>query len=333
MTMRRRDFITLLGGAAAGWPLAARAQQTERVRHIGMLLGGTDDQVTQTRLTALRQGLEGLGWIEGRNVRIDIRFGEGDPNRFRAYAKELISLASEVIVTGSAQATRAVQQQTQTIPIVITGVGDPVTNGIVKSLAHPEGNVTGVTNLYLSIGGRWLQLLKEAVPNVETVGLVYNARVLPNDTNYGYFPTIDEAAGTLAVQVTRIGYSDAVDLVHAIDEFSTRPNGGLIVMPPAPNAANREVVRRLAAQHRLPAMYHSKEFAAEGGLMSYGSDPVDQYRRASSFVDRILRGAKVSNLPVEFPTKFELTINLKTAKVIGLTIPEAFLARADELIE
>jgi putative ABC transport system substrate-binding protein len=331
--MRRRDFITSVGGAVAAWPLAARAQQGERVRRIGIVLGGTDDQVAQMELTAFRQGLEGFGWIDGRNLRIDVRFGGGDPDRFRAYARELVGLAPEVIVTGSGAATRAVQQQTQTIPIVITGVGDPVTNGIVKSLARPEGNITGVTNLYLSIGGRWLQLLKEAAPEVERVGLVYNARVLPNDTSYGYFPTIDEAAGALAVQAIRIGYHDAVDLVHAIDEFATRPNGGLIVIPPAPIAANREVVRRLAAQHRLPAIYHNKEYAAEGGLMAYGSDPVDQYRRASSFVDRILRGAKVSELPVEFPTKFELTINLKTAKAIGLTIPEGFLTRADELIE
>jgi putative ABC transport system substrate-binding protein len=331
--VKRREFITLLAGTVAVWPVTARAQQGERVRRIGIVLGGTDDQVTQAELTAFRQGLEGLGWIDDRNLRIDVRFGGGDPDRIRGYARELVGLAPEVIVTSSAAPTRAVQQQTQTIPIVITGVGDPVTNGIVKSLARPEGNITGVTNLYLSIGGRWLQLLKEAAPKVERVGLVYNARVLPNDTSYGYFPSIDEAAGALAVQAIRIGYHDAVDLVHAIDEFAARPNGGLIVMPPAPTVANREVVRRLATQHRLPAIYHNKEYAAEGGLMAYGSDPVDQFRRASAFVDRILRGAKVSELPVEFPTKFILTVNLMTAKAMGLKIAESFLARADDLIE
>ena len=334
--MRRREFITLLGGAAAAWPLAARTQQRERVRRIGrvgVLYGAAGEDFSQARLSAFRQALEGLGWTEGRNLRIDLRFGNGDANRFRAYAAELVSLTPDVIVPNTAAAARAVQQQTQTIPIAFATVGDPIVNGIVKNVSHPEGNTTGVTDIYASVGGRWLQLLKEAAPRIERVGLIYNAGVVPDDARYGFFPSIDNAAGALAVQTIRIGYRDGVDLVRAIDQFGTQPNGALIVVPPTPIDANREMVRRLAVEHRLPSINNNKEFAAEGGLMSYGASQIDIWRRTAFLVDRILRGAKVGELPVENATKFELVINLKTAKAIGLTVPPSLLARADEVIE
>jgi putative tryptophan/tyrosine transport system substrate-binding protein len=328
--LKRREFITLLGGAAA-WPLAARAQQPERMRRIGVLTSGTErDQVSQAQVAALRDGLAKLGWVEARNLRIDLRFGGGDAEPIRAFAAELVSFAPEVIVSSGVEATLALQQRTQTIPIVITGVGDPVANGIVKSLASPEGNTTGVTNLFSSLGGKWLELLKEAAPRVERVALIYNAQVIPN---VGFFPSIEEASRRLALTTIKTPYRDAVDLVHGVDAFASEPNGGLIVLPPRPADANRATILRLAAQHRIPAIYQDRAHAAEGGMMAYGSNTDDNFRRASYFVDRILRGAKVSELPVEFPTKFELVINLKTAKAIGLTIPESLLLRADELIE
>jgi putative ABC transport system substrate-binding protein len=330
MRIRRRQFITLLGGAAA-WPLATRAQQPERMRRIGVLTSGTErDQVSQAQVAALRDGLAKLGWVEARNLRIDLRFGGGDAEPIRAFAAELVSFAPEVIVSSGVEATLALQQRTQTIPIVITGVGDPVVNGIVKSLASPEGNTTGVTNLFSSLGGKWLELLKEAAPRVERVALIYNAQVIPN---VGFFPSIEEASRRLALTTIKTPYRDAVDLVHGVDAFASEPNGGLIVLPPRPADANRATILRLAAQHRIPAIYQDRAHAAEGGMMAYGSNTDDNFRRASYFVDRILRGAKVSELPVEFPTKFELVINLKTANAIGLTIPESLLLRADELIE
>jgi putative ABC transport system substrate-binding protein len=330
----RREFMAGLGGAAAGWPRAARAQPADGMRRVGVLGAGTeDDQITQASIAALRDGLAKLGWAEERNLRIELRFGGNDTDRFRAYAAELVRLAPDAIVTDGGAAMRAVQQQTRTVPIVITGGGDPVANGIVKSLARPEGNVTGITNLYSSIGGKWLELLKEAVPRLERVALINNPQLTLDAAGTIYIPSIEEAARALAVKAVNVPYRDAVDIVHAIDAFVAEPNGGLIIIPPPPTAALRETILRLAAQHRLPTIYANTPLAAEGGLMAYGSVPTDRFRRAASFVDRILRGAKVSELPVEYPTKFELVINLKTAKAIGLTIPESFLLRADELIE
>jgi putative ABC transport system substrate-binding protein len=326
----RREFIAALGAAA--WPLVARAQQGERVRRIGVLTGGAEnDQTNQANIAAFRDGLAKLGWAEDRNLRIDLRFGGGDADRFRAYAAELVSLAPEVVVTSSGAAARAMQQQTQTIPIVFTGAGSSVDTGLVKSLAHPEGNVTGIANLFSSIGGKWLELLKEAAPRVQRAAVIYNPQLLSDDS--GYISSIEAAARVLAVKAIKVPFSDAVDLVRAIDAFAAEPNGGLIVLPPAPIPANRGTILRLAAQHRLPTIHSLRSEAAEGGLMAYGSNQGDRFRRAASFVDRILRGAKVSELPVEYPTKFELVINVKTAKAIGLTIPESFLLRADDLIE
>jgi putative ABC transport system substrate-binding protein len=330
--VRRRDFITLIGGAAV-WPVAARAQEGERVRRIGVLISVSEfDQQTQPNLAAFREGLARFGWLEGRNLRMDIRFVGSDPQRVRAYAAELVNLAPDLIVTSSGATVRESQHLTQTIPIVITGGGDPGISGFVTNIAHPEGNTTGITNLYASIGGKWVELLKQAYPKLERVGLLDNPKLNPNSGSV-YVTSILESARALAVTIVRLQYQDSVDIVRGIDGFCTEPNGGLIVLPPPPTLADRAAIHRLAAQHRLPTVYHATQYAVEGGLLAYGSSEPDRWQRASSFVDRILRGAKVADLPLEFPTKFELAINLKTAKTIGIDVPLALLARADEVIE
>jgi putative ABC transport system substrate-binding protein len=327
--MKRRDFITLLGGTAATWPIALRAQQGDRVRRIGVLAGQTEDEpATRANLAALREGLAKLGWVEGRNLRIDPRFTSGDPDRMRAYAMELVSLAPEVIVTTSAPATRATQGQTQTIPIVFTAGNDPVSNGLLQNTARPEGNTTGFTSTVDSLIGKWLELLKEAAPYITRVALVFN----PQTVNAPYFRPIEAAAPLLGVQALKTPVRDPLETVRAIDAFAAEPNGGLLVVPVLPDDSY-QMLLRLAAQHRLPAIYGQRRVVAAGGLMAYAIDFPDNYRRAATYVDRLLRGAKVSDLPVQFPTKFELVINLKTAKAIGLTIPESLLLRADEVIE
>jgi len=328
--MRRREFITLLGGAAAAWPLGARAQQGERVRRVGMLHGATElDKSTSDRISVFREGLAKLGWVEPRNLRIDLRFAGGEAGRIRAGAAELVSLAPDAIVSATGPATRELQRQTQTIPIIITGLGDPTAGGIVQNISRPEGNITGITNLYASIPGKWVELLKQVSPSIERIGLVHNAQI----AGPAALAVIEGAARALSVKTIEIPYQDAVDLVYGIDGFGAEANGGLIVLPPTPNASNRAVIRRLADRHRLPAIYPFGELAAEGGLMAYGSNPLSNYQRAAYFVDRILRGAKVADLPLEFPTKFELVINLKAAKAIGLTVPENLVLLADEVIE
>jgi putative ABC transport system substrate-binding protein len=330
--MQRREFIAWLGGAAAAaalWPLAAGA--AERVRRVGMLVGSTEDKVSQARIAEFRDGLAKLGWVEGRDLRIDLRFGRGNPEVMRDFGAELVSLAPDAIVTEGRRATVAVQARTQTIPIVITAVGDP--NGIVSNIARPEGNITGITNLVASIGGKWLQLLKEAAPRMERVAVIHDSRFAGAAGPNAYGGSIDNAARVLGVKAIEAPYRDAVDLVRAIDAFAAEPNGGLIVLPPPPTAAIRETILRLATQYRLPAIYQTRSDADEGGLMSYGSDLADNYRRASYFVDRILRGTKVSELPVEFPTKFELVINLQTAKALGLEISPRLLALTNDVIE
>jgi putative tryptophan/tyrosine transport system substrate-binding protein len=325
--MRRRDFIVGLGSAAA-WPLVARAQQGQRVRRIGLLSFAADDSSLQRSATrAFGEELGKLGWIEGRNLKIDLRFGAGDPNRTRAYAAELVSLGPDVIFTSFRIATIAVQQQTQTIPIIFAGVGDP-SAGVVRNLARPEGNTTGFTNLNASTGGKWPELLKEVAPSVARAGLVFNAGAPTS----AYIPYIEAAARSLAVQTITIPIRDEAGIEPAFRAFALEPKGGLIVLPNASSLVSRELIR-LAAQYRLPAVYADKRIVAEGGLMSYGPDINDISRQAASYVDRILRGAKPGDLPVQFPTKFELVINLKTAKALGLTIPETLLATADEVIQ
>jgi putative tryptophan/tyrosine transport system substrate-binding protein len=329
--MRRREFIAGLGSAAA-WPLAATAQQGERVRRIGMLLPNSEnDRPVQQGVAVFRQELASIGWIEGRNLRIEARFAGADAERFRAYASELVGIAPDVIVTLGGVSTRAVQQLTHTIPIVFINAGDPISNGIVKNIARPEGNTTGVTGRFASIGGKSLEFLKEVSPRLERVGLIYNAQLVPQ--NVAVLPPIEEAARVSAVHPIRIPYNSAADITNGVDAFAGQPNGGLIVLPPPPTALARETIRHLVIQYRLPAIYTNRDYVTEGGLMSYGANYVDVARRSSSFVDRILRGARPGDLPIEYPTKFELVINLKTAKAIGLAIPPTLLSLADEVIE
>jgi putative ABC transport system substrate-binding protein len=326
----RRDFITLLGGAAVVCPLAARAQPAGSAGRIGVLSGGTeDDLVTRANLTALRQELAKLGWIEGRNLRIDLRFTASDPDRLQAYAVALVSLAPDVIVTTSRPTTIAVQQQTQTIPIVFAAGGDPVSNGMVQNITRPEGNTTGVTNAFDSLGGKWLEVLKEAAPHITRVAVVFN----PRTVGPGYLPSIEASAPLLGMQAIKTPVRDPLEIVRALDAFAAEPNGGLLVVPVLPTGASYEMLLRLAVQHRLPAIYYSRVGVAAGGLMTYAADSPDLYRHAATYVDRLLRGTKVSELPVQFPTKFELVVNLRAAKAIGLALPASFLLRADEVIE
>jgi len=327
--MRRRDFITLLGGAAAGWPLAAWGQQDERARRVGLLVANDTERFFLDPVNAFREGLAKLGWIEQRNLQLDILFAGTDLGRIHDAAIKLLSLSPDVVVTTTGASTAEVRRQTQTIPIIITGGGDPGATQIVRDIAHPEGNITGITNLYASIGGKWVELLKQAAPDIERIGLVYSAQL----SSRTYLPSIEAAAQALAIKTIDMPFQDTVDIMRGIDAFAGLAGGGLIVVPPAPNATNRTAIRRLAEQHRLPTLFHTRELAVEGGLMAYGSNPVENWRRAASFVARILRGTKVSDLPLEFPTKFELAINLKTARALGLTVPPSLLAAADEVIE
>jgi putative ABC transport system substrate-binding protein len=331
--MNRRQFIMLVGAGAA-WPLAARAQQPERMRRIGLLINGAEnDRAVQANLAVLREGLAKLGWIEGRNLRIELRWGAGDLERLGIHATELVDLAPEVIITDAGAATRTAQRATQSIPIVYLTGGDPVITGLVRNIARPEGNTTGFSGMEVSFAGKWLALLKEAAPRLTRVAILANPELLSTPNRTAYTSVIKEAAPAFAVQAMETSIRDPIEIVRALDAFAAEPNGGMIVLPTTAVGANGNTIIGMAAQHRLPTIYSSPDVVAAGGLMSYGPAPADQYRHAASFVDRILRGAKVSELPVEFPTKFELVINMKTAKAIGLTIPEAFLLRADELIE
>lgn len=332
--IKRRSFLTLLGTAAAAWPLAARAQQDGRVRRIGVLSGNAteSDPNQKASLATLWEGLAKLGWAEGRNLRIDIRYAAGDVRLVRAFAAELVSLAPEVILTNQTPATIALQQQTKAIPIIFTAAGDPVASGLVRSIARPEGNTTGFTVIESSIAGKWLELLKEAAPQLTRVALLFHtelsSRVAP-----AYIESIEAAAPSFGVHTIKMPVRDAVDMVRAIDAFAGEPNGGLIVLPPPSSGAVLEATERLTTEHRLPTVHSTRSGVVAGGLLTYTPDLADNYRRAAGYIDRILRGAKVSELPVQFPTKFELVVNLKTAKAIGLTIPESFLLRADEVIE
>ena len=326
--MRRRDFIAGPFGAAAAWPITVRAQQRERVRRVGVLVGGAESDPQIRQLMAVqRDALARLGWVEGRNLQLDIRFGGNDTGLMRMYAAELVSLNPDVILTGTAPATIAAQQQTQTIPIVFAGAGDVLDLRIVKNIARPEGNTTGVTNRYSSMYGKLVELLKEAVPKLQRIGLIYNPQIITEDGPQ--LGSIEEAARAYAVEVVKLPFRNAVDLVHGIDEFAAQPNGGLDILVPPPTVENQEAILELATTHRLPTICGDRI----GALITYDADLVEVVRRAVPYVDRILRGAKPSDLPVEFPTRFRLTVNLKTAKAIGLTIAESFLLRADEVIE
>ena len=327
--MSRREFITLLGGATA-WPIAARAQQPERMRRIGVLAPtAPDDAEAQTRFAALRQGLQRFGWIEGRNLQIDARWGAGDAGAIGRAATELAALAPDVIVA-SGSAAAAVLQATRTVPIVFVSVPDPVGSGFVESLAQPGGNATGFIMFEYGLSAKWLELLKEIAPSVTRAAVLRDPAIV---AGIGQFAVIQSAASSVGVDVSAINMHDGAEIERAVTAFARRPNGGLILTASALAAIHRDLVVSLAARYKLPAVYITRYFVAGGGLVSYGPDFVDQYRRAAEYVDRILKGEKPADLPVQAPTKYELVINLKTAKALGLEIPDKLLALADEVIE
>ena len=326
----RREFITLLGGVAA-WPVAARAQQPERMRRVGVLTAfAENDRDAQAYTTAFRQALEKLGWAAGRNVRIDYRWGGAEPERIRTCAIELVGLKPDVILAVTAQALQPLQQVTSSIPIVFTQMGDPIGSGFVTSMAHPGGNITGFTPAEFSMQGKRLEMLKEVAPQITRVAVLFNPEQIPQA---GMLRAVEAVAPSVGVQLTAAAVRDAAEIERAIDQFAREPNGGLIVLPSGPTIVHRDLILALAARYRLPAAYQYRQFVTAGGLMSYGNDLADQYRQAASYVDRILRGEKAGDLPVQAPTKFELVVNLKTAKALGLDVPPTLLARADEVIE
>jgi putative ABC transport system substrate-binding protein len=329
--MKRREFITLLGGAAAAWPLAARAQQPERMRRIGVLLPArADDAEFQARVGAFLQGLALLGWTIGRNVRIDIRWAGGNAADIRRHAAELAALKPDIILANGSSTVGPLLQVTRSVPIVFPIMVDPVGAGFVDSLARPGGNATGFMNFEYSISAKWLELLKEIAPSVTRAAILRDA-TKPSGT--GQFGVIQAMAPTLRMEVQPVNMRNAGEIERAVAAFARFPNGGLILTASALAAVHRDLIIKLAAQHKLPAVYYERFFVAAGGLISYGSDYIDQFRRAAGYVDRILKGEKPADIPVQAPTKYELVINLKTAKALGLTVPPSLLARADEVIE
>ena len=328
--MRRREFIKVIAGSAAAWPLVARAQQGERMRRIGVISGGrSDDPSLLARNTAFVQELAQLGWTDGRNVRIDYRAGEGDADDLRKYAAELVALAPDVILAPGGPAIERVLQATRVVPIVFVIAIDPVGSGFVESLSRPGGNATGFMMFEYNLCGKWLELLKQVAPHVTRVAVL---RDPATSTGVGQFAVIQSAAPSLGVEVVPINVRDAPEIERAVTAFARTGNDGLIVTA-GPLRGHGNLITALAARHKLPAIYANRFYVVGGGLVSYGADFVDQYRRAASYVDRILKGEKTADLPVQAPNKYELVINLKTAKVLGLTIPPAVLARADEVIE
>jgi len=329
--MRRREFITLVGGAAAAWPLATRAQQNERVRRIGVLLPANgDDAVFQTRLGAFQQELALLGWTIGRNVRIDIRWASTNANEIRRHATELAALTPDVILATGDSTMPPLLQATRTIPIVFPVVVDPVANGYVESLARPGGNATGFMISEYSMSGKWLELLKEIAPGVTRAAVI---RDVTNQSGVAQFGVIQAMAPSLRVEVKPLNARDAHDIEHDIGTFVRSPNGGLIITASGAAIRYRDLIIALAARHKLPAVYWATFFATSGGLISYGADLLDQYRRSAGYVDRILKGEKPAEMPIQAATKYELAANLKTAKALGLTVPPSLLSRVDQVIE
>jgi len=326
--MKRREFMILLGGVAA-WPLAARAQQPDRVRRVGALMGIADDFEGQARIAVFRQALQALGWSEGRNIQFIYRWSGGDVAHARQFAKELLDLRSDVILTNSTPATVAVRDITRATPTIFVQVSDPVGAGVVQSLARPGGNLTGFTNFDLSTAGKWLELLKRLAPNITRVAYLFN----PNTAPLLYAKAVETAAPLLSVKSIPAAVHNAVEIERALEQVARESDSALLVLPDLFNATNRQSIIALAARHRLPAVYPFRYFVTSGGLMSYGTELLDTYRQAASYVDRILKGERPSDLPVQQPTKFELIINLKTAKALGLEVPPALLARADEVTE
>jgi ABC-type uncharacterized transport system substrate-binding protein len=324
--MRRREFVVLLGGAAA-WSMAARAQQPKR---IGVVMAYAEsDPNGQVQVTALRQQLEKLGWIDGRNIWIDIRYAADDTARIRTIVSELLRVGPNVIVTNSNLITSIFKSEVGSTPIVFVSVSDPVGSGFVTDLARPTGNITGFANFQSSMGGKWLEMLREVAPPVERVGLIMH----PEPPNFGYLKSAEEAAPAIKIRLTGLNVQSSTDIERAIEAFASENNGGLIIAPNVVTFANSGLIASLAARHRLPAIYPFAFFVQEGGLISYGFDAANQFRQGAVYVDKILRGAKPTDLPVQHPTKFEIVVNLKTAKSLGIEIPGSILARADEVIE
>jgi putative ABC transport system substrate-binding protein len=331
MKATRRAFIALLGGAAAPWPLAARAQHGEPMRRIGILMSlAAKDAQGQARITAFVKGMQQLGWTDGRNVRIDTRWAAGDADRIRRYAAELVALAPDVILASGGPSVGPLLQATRTVPIVFVTVADPVGSGFVDSLARPGGNATGFALYEYGISAKWLELLKEIAPGVARVAVLRDPTGAAGGRQLG---AIQAAAPSFGVELSPINVRDAPEIERAVTAFARGENGGLIVTGSALANVHRELITMLAARLRLPAIYSNRIFVTSGGLLSYGPDIVDQYRLAAGYVDRILRGERPADLPVQAPTKYELVINLKTAKALGLTVPPTLLARADEVIE
>jgi len=329
--LKRRAFITLLGSAAAAWPLKVRAQQGERVPLVGILSNIIeDDPAMKARVGAFRQELEKFGWLPGRNVRIETRFGAVTPQQLQASAKELLALQPDVILANAPQVTRALQQASRTVPIVFVAVSDPIGAGLIASLARPGGNVTGLQNYEATITGKWLAMLKEIAPSTARAALVGSPR--GGDFDH-FFRAAESAAQSLAIDVVPIRVESAADIERAIEAIARVPNGSLVLPPDATTIQHRDLIIALAARRHVPAVYAFRFFVTAGGLMSYATDLLDQYRQAAGYVNRILRGANPADLPVQAPTKFETVINLKTAKALGLTVPPAMLVAADEVIE
>jgi putative ABC transport system substrate-binding protein len=328
--VKRREFIAAIGGAAAMWPLAARAQQPQRMRRVGVFMStAEDDTESKARVAAFLQGLQELGWTDGRNMRIDVRWPAGDAERIRRYATEFVALAPDVILATGAT-VGPLLQATRDVPIVFTIISDPVGAGFVDSLARPGGNATGFITFEYSLSGKWLELLKQIAPHVTRAAVLRDSS---GPSGIGQFGAIQTVAPSLGMEVSPISMRDPGEIERAVAAFARSSNGGLVVTGSALAVVHRDLIITLAGRHKLPAVYFQRLFAAGGGLISYGTDFVDQYRRAAGYVDRILKGEKPADLPVQAPTRLELAINLKTAKALGLEIPATVLARADEVIE
>jgi putative tryptophan/tyrosine transport system substrate-binding protein len=329
--MQRREFITLLGGTVATWPITVRAQQPEQMRRIGVLLPGTaEDAEYQARMAAFLRGLQQLGWSDGRNVRIDIRYAAGDANLVRKYAVELVALTPDVILAPGSTSLGPLLQTTRTVPIVFTTILDPVGAGFVDSLARPGGNATGFIAFEYGLSGKWLELLKQIAPNLTRVAVLRDPATA---AGIGQFAAIQSVAPPFGVELSPIDVREVGEIERAVTMFARSSNGGLIVTAGSGSAIHRNEIITLAARHKLPAVYSDRHFVASGGLISYGPDRFDQYRRAAAYVDRIFKGEKPAYLPVQAPTKYELAINLKTAKTLGLVVPPTLQASADEVIE
>jgi putative ABC transport system substrate-binding protein len=330
-SVRRRTFIAGLGSAAVTWPVLARAQQSDRMRRIGVLMTGDEnDPVFKSRFSAFTQALAGLGWTDGRNVRIDLRWTGDDPNRIRALAQELVGLQPDIIMAPGTVVTAAVQRETRTIPIVFAGVAEPVASGLVPRLDRPGGNTTGFAILETSLGGKWIELLSEIAPGLKRAAVMFNPDLAPASA---YMPALETAARSLKVVPIIAHIRSDVEIETAITALGRQPGGGLVVIPDFFTTEHRAPIIMVAARNNVPAVYWQSVFVRDGGLLSYGVDLVETYRRAATYVDRILRGAKPGDLPVQFPTKLEIVVNLKAAKGLGLTVPQSILLRADEVIE